>query len=235
MFITGLRLKNFRCFPDLEIAFDKKFVILEGDNGSGKSTILEALYYACYLKSFRTRSKSELLKFGQDHFFLQVDFEDQLDFSKNQIQVGFSKKEDFVIKFNGKNVSSFKELVSRYKIISLTEDDLQLVVGAPEFRRAYLNQSLFLLNPDVILEFKEYKIMVLPDHYTCVESRTHASDAVPFLIYESRQNKKGPKKFCERSAASSGTLIERGYKLMDIFIKGKDTTSSFRAQREISS
>ncbi|OIO37487.1 MAG: cofactor-independent phosphoglycerate mutase [Candidatus Omnitrophica bacterium CG1_02_46_14] len=86
-----------------------------------------------------------------------------------------------------------------------------------------------------LLEFKEYKIMVLPDHYTCVESRTHASDAVPFLIYESRQNKKGPKKFCERSAASSGTLIERGYKLMDIFIKGKDTTSSFRAQREISS
>ena len=69
-------------------------------------------------------------------------------------------------------------------------------------------------------EFGDYKIMVLPDHQTCVKSRTHANGAVPFLIYDTRQEKKGPEKFCEKTAAASGWLVERGHELMDLFIKG---------------
>ena len=157
MIINNLRLKNFRCFSALDLSFDNKFVVLEGDNGAGKTSILEALHYACYLKSFRTRLKRELLSFEQDHFFLQVDFEEEFDLSKNQIQIGFSKKSDRVVKFNQKPIVSYKDIISRYKVISLTEDDLQLVVGAPEFRRSYLNQSLFLLNPEILTAFKEYK------------------------------------------------------------------------------
>jgi DNA replication and repair protein RecF len=155
--IKKLRLKNFRCFSALDLSFDNKFVVIEGSNGSGKTTILESLYYACYLKSFRTRLKRELLKFEQDHFFLSVDFEDESDFSQNQIQVGISKDEGKVIKFNQNPVSSFKEIISRYKVVGLSQDDLQLVVGAPEFRRAYLDQSLFLLNPQILQILKEYK------------------------------------------------------------------------------
>lgn len=157
MIINNLRLKNFRCFSDLELSFDNKFVVLEGDNGSGKTTILEALYYACYFRSFRTRLNRELLNFEKDHFFLQVDFEEQFDFNKNEIQVGYSKKDGKLIKFNKKTVTSFKDIISRYKIISLSQDDMQLVVGAPEFRRAYLNQSLFLLDPQLARSLKEYK------------------------------------------------------------------------------
>ena len=75
-------------------------------------------------------------------------------------------------------------------------------------------------------EFEDYKIMVLPDHQTCVKSRTHASDAVPFLIYDARHEKKGPRKFCEKTAGESGTLVERGHELMDFFIKGKNKFES---------
>ena len=71
-------------------------------------------------------------------------------------------------------------------------------------------------------EFKDYKIMVLPDHYTCVETRTHASTAVPFFIYSSKNEKKGPKKFCEKSAKASAVVVSEGHRLMDMFIKGKN-------------
>ena len=157
MIINNLRLKNFRCFSDLKLGFDNKFVVLEGSNGSGKTTILEALYYACYLRSPRTRLNRELLSFEKDHFFLQVDFEEELDLNKNEIQIGYSKKEGKLIKFNKKPITSFKDIISRYKIISLSQDDMQLVVGAPEFRRSYLNQSLFLLDSQLIVLLKEYK------------------------------------------------------------------------------
>lgn len=157
MIIKKLRLKNFRCFENLELDFNSRFIILEGDNGSGKTSILESLYYACYLRSFRTRTKSELLNFDKNHFFIQVDFEEELDMAESQIQIGYSPTGGRSIKFNKKKILHYKDIIARYKIIALTEDDLPLVVGAPEYRRSYLNQSLFLLDPKVSFLLKEYK------------------------------------------------------------------------------
>ncbi|PIU39862.1 MAG: cofactor-independent phosphoglycerate mutase [Candidatus Omnitrophica bacterium CG07_land_8_20_14_0_80_50_8] len=68
-------------------------------------------------------------------------------------------------------------------------------------------------------EFKDYRLMIVSDHQTCVESRTHAAGPVPFLIYDRRKEQKGPKKFSEKTAGLSGRFIEKGYELMDAFIK----------------
>ena len=68
-------------------------------------------------------------------------------------------------------------------------------------------------------EFGHYKIMVLPDHFTCVQTRTHAPDPVPFLIYSTENHLKGPKKFCEKAAEETDFRVEEGYRLMDLFVK----------------
>jgi 2,3-bisphosphoglycerate-independent phosphoglycerate mutase len=64
-----------------------------------------------------------------------------------------------------------------------------------------------------------YKIMVLPDHFTCVETRTHSSSPVPFLIYSSEREKEGPGKFCEKTAKASGISVPQGHRIMDLFLK----------------
>ncbi len=71
-------------------------------------------------------------------------------------------------------------------------------------------------------EFGDYKVMLVPDHFTCVETRTHSDDAVPFFIYSSCERSKGPSKFCERTAAESGVTVPEGYRLMDLFVNGKN-------------
>lgn len=69
---------------------------------------------------------------------------------------------------------------------------------------------------------EEYKIMVLPDHATPLSLRTHTRDPVPFLIYQSSAEKNHPSQvFDERSAAETGLYLEEGYKLMDLFLKGR--------------
>jgi 2,3-bisphosphoglycerate-independent phosphoglycerate mutase len=66
-----------------------------------------------------------------------------------------------------------------------------------------------------------YKILLLPDHFTCVETRTHSSDPVPFFAYSSDSHRRGPSKFSEKAAKSTRVRVSPGHVLMDRFIGGK--------------
>jgi DNA replication and repair protein RecF len=133
--------------------------LLEGGNGTGKTSILEALHYGCFLKSFRTNKSKELVSFDKQHFFLNVDFQESAgDYNKVQVGVSFENgKQKKLVRFNQKVIKSYRDLVSRYRIISLAEEDLQLVQGAPEHRRNFLTQILVLFEPDSTILLKKYK------------------------------------------------------------------------------
>lgn len=68
-------------------------------------------------------------------------------------------------------------------------------------------------------KFGEYKIMALPDHPTPIKTRTHASDPVPYLIYDStKEHDSGILSFTENTAKLSGNFVGVGYTLMDKFL-----------------
>ena len=71
---------------------------------------------------------------------------------------------------------------------------------------------------------EDYRLMILPDHPTPISLRTHTSRPVPFLIFDSRKAKSSGVEqgngFNERTAASTGIMIEKGHTLMDHFFKG---------------
>lgn len=65
----------------------------------------------------------------------------------------------------------------------------------------------------------EYKMMILPDHPTPIIKRTHTSEPVPFIIYDSSRHGKGCISFDEFSCAEGNIFIDPGYTLMDLFLK----------------
>jgi 2,3-bisphosphoglycerate-independent phosphoglycerate mutase len=68
----------------------------------------------------------------------------------------------------------------------------------------------------------DYRIMVMPDHPTPIELRTHTDDPVPFVIYDSTAKRpSGAGGFDEGEASKSGILIEEGHELMERFIRGR--------------
>ncbi len=64
---------------------------------------------------------------------------------------------------------------------------------------------------------EDYAIMLLPDHPTPIEIRTHSTDAVPFVLYRSDCERQGPAVYTEASAAACGLHVEEGYTLMKKF------------------
>lgn len=148
MKLLQAELRNFRCFNNQTISFDKPLVLIEGDNGSGKTSLLEAIHYCCYLRSFRTHNPRTLIKHDQSSFFIKLEIEEEVDLiaSRHDIQVGFTGKRRSV-KLNDRPVCSYKELMDSYRVITVTEDDLALVCSGPEERRSFLDQALVLKSP----------------------------------------------------------------------------------------
>ena len=70
--------------------------------------------------------------------------------------------------------------------------------------KAYLDESK-----------EDYRILICPDHPTPLNIKTHSSDPVPYLIYDSRKTLSGADTFTEKTAAASGNFIEHGPSIMD--------------------
>ena len=64
-----------------------------------------------------------------------------------------------------------------------------------------------------------FKILILPDHPTPVCRRTHTMDAVPFILYDSENEKCGIDSFDEAHASATGVYLPKGEELMDIMLK----------------
>lgn len=154
---SEIQLKNFRCFETITVFFDHPIVVLEGLNGAGKTSLLEALYYACYLRSFRTHLPKELVRFEQEHFFVRIKVTHNND--DHEIQVGFSPDKRSV-KIDKKSIGSYKELMSHYRVVSLIEDDLNVIKGGPQERRSFVDQTLLLLDSTYIAHMKELRIIL---------------------------------------------------------------------------
>jgi 2,3-bisphosphoglycerate-independent phosphoglycerate mutase len=68
---------------------------------------------------------------------------------------------------------------------------------------------------------EDYKIMVLPDHPTPLNLRTHTSEPVPFVIYQNNGKEENPLlSYDELTAQKTGVYFAEGYKLMDYFLNG---------------
>ena len=74
-----------------------------------------------------------------------------------------------------------------------------------------------------ITKFKDYRVLLLPDHATPVKVRTHTDEPVPYVIYDSNVRRKNKGYAFNESILRKKNIkvFDRGYKLMDYFMRGK--------------
>lgn len=153
--IRSIEIKNFRCFDHFTINFNVPIVLIEGNNGTGKTALLEAIYYLCYLRSFRTYAPKDLIQFNKGSFFIRGVFD--LESEINDLQVGVSRQNKKTVKLNNKPVQSFKDLFGCLRVISLIEGDLQIVQGAPDMRRHFIDSYIFLHEESFVNSMHAYR------------------------------------------------------------------------------
>jgi DNA replication and repair protein RecF len=125
-------------------------VIIEGKNGSGKTSLLEAIHYLCYIRSFRTHIPHDLVHFGNSTFFIAATLGD------DTISIG-STGAKRQVKINQKAITSYKELRAVCRVVTVTQDDNEIISGSPEKRRHFLDHALLLYNDTLTDTMKTFR------------------------------------------------------------------------------
>ncbi len=171
MKVCSVELKNFRCFDSYKTNFNNSTIVIEGSNGSGKSSILEALHYACYLRSFRTHIPQELIKNNCDHFSIKLDVISNTDNISHTINIGFANKKK-IVKIDGTPITSYEQLTQYYRTITLTEEDIFIIQAGPEYRRSFIDQVIMLCDSNHLSYIKKLKHIALQRSAACASAQT---------------------------------------------------------------
>lgn len=156
MIVKNLYLENFRNYDMQTIDFGEKKNVFYGLNGQGKTNIIEALYYFCTCKSFRSIYDKEIIKFGCDYSKINLEFEASK--RENNAQIFITEKKS--VKLNGANLERLSELIGKANMVIFTPSQLNLIREGPGVRRNFLDILISQIKP---LYFKNlmfyYKIL----------------------------------------------------------------------------
>lgn len=151
----NLSIYNFRNLENKTIDLLSKEVYFVGENGQGKSNLLEALYISSYASSFRTKSENELIKKGESEYSLRGFFREESE-KTTSISVSYKSGKKRIEK-NGKTVKDRKELINAIPCVLFCHDDLEFSVGEPERRRFFIDQCLSMYDVVYIDFIRKYK------------------------------------------------------------------------------
>lgn len=162
MFIKSIYLDNFRNYKSLKIDFQSGINIIVGENGQGKTNLLESIYVLGLTKSHRSFIDNNLIKDGSKKAIIQGIVENESISTKYEIELGTQKN----LMIDGDSIKKISDYISNINIIIFYPDDLELIKGSPNLRRKYINMELSQLQSNYMIVLNDYnKILKMRNDY----------------------------------------------------------------------
>ncbi len=144
MYLKRLLLRNFRNYAHAEAIFSPSVNLIQGENGQGKTNLLEAIHFLSTGRSFRTSSLSDLISFGQSFFYLEAEF--YKDGIAQLLKIYYDENTRKV-QYNETVYPTLTSLLGILPSTLLSPDDLSLVSGSPAERRRFLDIHIAQTDP----------------------------------------------------------------------------------------
>jgi DNA replication and repair protein RecF len=135
MHLKELRLRDFRNYTALDAVFQPGFHLFLGDNGQGKSNLLEAIYLLSTLKSFRGVPNSQLVRAGQKGYFVGGVLVGERE---NHVKTYWSARERNLV-LNGRRIARTEDIYGTIRAVVFCAEDMLLIKGGPQYRRRYMD------------------------------------------------------------------------------------------------
>jgi DNA replication and repair protein RecF len=193
MHIGGLQLFHFKNHNEKHLQFCNGINCITGPNGSGKTNILDAVYYLANTKSFFNGIDQQLIKHGQEFFSIHGTFENE---NSTEILVNFSKGKK-TLKKNGKTYNRLIDHIGIIQTVFITPYDISLILEGSEERRRFLDFTISQTDRQYLEQLSLYKKLL--DQRNAFLKQAEGRPVDPLLL----------ETFDDRMAAAGQRIFEK--------------------------
>jgi len=148
-----MQVTDFRCLHQAEIDFDPEFTLISGPNASGKTSLLEAIYFLGRGRSFRTRRLERLIRSGTERLIIFG----ELDIAGRRMTLGVEGSVRGIrAKLGGERAASLAELAAAFPVQIIDPEVHRLIEEGPGRRRRFLDWGVFHVEPNFIGYWQKY-------------------------------------------------------------------------------
>lgn len=213
MYLKRLSLRNFRNYVEADVVFSSSINLIQGENGHGKTNLLEAIYFISTGRSFRANSLSDLISFGANFFYLEAEF--RKDGINQYIKIYYDENTRKV-QYNETVHQTLTSLLGILPSTLLSPDDLSLISGSPTERRRFLDIHIAQTDPLYVHHLGRY--------FKAMKQRNHllrSKSDIAIQAWEQMMAQSASYIVVKRALAINA-LKSPSSKWMDILSRGQD-------------
>ena len=156
--VSHIELLYFKQYLQQSFEFHHKLNIITGNNGLGKTNLLDAIYYNCFLKSYFFKNDQFVFPFEKDKIQLNINIQIQdNNYFIKVLNVKDAKKQAWL---NNIPIEKQIEIIGRFPIVFIEPYDQDLIIGSAENRRKFLDATLALGNPIYLQKLIDYQKLI---------------------------------------------------------------------------
>ncbi|WP_293300258.1 DNA replication/repair protein RecF [Pedobacter sp. UBA4863] len=140
MRLKNLTLLNFKNYSTADLRFTKTVNAFVGNNGAGKTNLLDAIHYLCLCKSYFNPIDSQQIKTGEELFLVQGDFD--RDDKNEKISCGLKRNQKKSFKRNKKEYDKLANHIGLFPVVMISPYDINLIIDGSEERRRFIDNVI---------------------------------------------------------------------------------------------
>lgn len=177
MICKKIKFKNFRNIENAEIEFSPSVTVLNGENGQGKTNILEGIYFCAGGRSFRTVHENELVRFDNDFARIDMTFSDGK--RNNNIEFTFNAKTSKrYCKLNDVPLTKLSEIMGKFRAVLFCPQHLSIVKDGPSIRRKFIDAALSQTDSQYLKSLQKYNGILNQRNALIKEARDKRDDKI---------------------------------------------------------
>lgn len=198
MQLNKLKINNFKNYTETLFQFADKVNVFTGNNGAGKTNVLDAIYYLSFTKSYFNILDSGNVNNNSDYFLLQGEYKNALD-GIDQVSCAYKNEDRKHFKINNKEYSRMADHIGLFPLIIISPVDSNLINGAGEDRRKYIDGVISQFDKsylDLLLDYN--KVLLQRNAFLKYLRENRGADSLQLELWDQKLVEVGTQIFAIR-------------------------------------
>jgi DNA replication and repair protein RecF len=156
--LHSISLVHFKNYQQASFIFNERIVAISGNNGVGKTNLLDAIYYLCFTKSYFTKSDLQNVHYSSEGFRIEGEFNADGKPEKAICILRETGKKEFSL--NDELYEKFSAHIGKLPCVIITPDDVQIITDGSEERRRFIDALLCQLDATYLQSLMDYNKVI---------------------------------------------------------------------------